>query len=246
MITLITLTGGRPELFKLLEKFVARQTYKGPMSWLVVDDCQPATVCTMGQHYIKGPRTWEPGVNTQRFNMEAALSAVAGQYVFILEDDDYYRPTYIDTMLRHLQQSDAVGVGNAKYYHVGVPGYKYLRNYVHAALSMTAFNVKLLPILKAAVNSGEFYFDAYFWRRVMDTRESFTIINNTNISVGFKGLPGRSGLTHSHREKKDYLYDAGHAKLKSWLGVDYGVYEPYLRKTIKSVGVHNAANIQRP
>lgn len=255
MITLITLTGGRQQCFSMLEKFIKAQTYivSAQTQWLVVDDCTPPTECTLGQTYIKGPRAWEPGLNTQRYNMEAAISKVKGDVVLVLEDDDFYAPGYIQAMMDHLAYSEVVGIGNAKYYNVGVPGYKYLRNYVHAALSMTAFHAKHLKILKAAVDSGEFYFDAYLWRRVMDTRIPFTMVTNNTLSIGFKGMPGRDGLTHSHREKKDYLYDTNYAKLREWLGINFKMYEPFLRP-VRKVGVQivtpqgviqNAANEKR-
>lgn len=247
MISLVTCTGGRPELFKLTEHFMKRQFIPPQYQWIVVDDCTPPTKCTMGQLYIRGPRDWTPGLNTQRYNMELALEQVKGEWIYIIEDDDYYAPAYLTTMHKHLETmgAKAVGIGNAKYYHVGVPGYKYLRNYTHAALSMTAFHVSLLPILKEAVNSGEFFFDSFFWRKVMNQRIPFTIINNSTLSVGLKGLPGRNGLTHSHREKKDYLYDQKHARLKEWLGKDYSLYVPFLRDANRGVTPH-ALNIERP
>lgn len=237
LVSIITPTGGRQEVFSVLETCIRRQTYKGPLEWWVIDDFETPTICTLGQKYIRANRLWAPGTNTHRFNMEQVLPHVKGDLILNCEDDDYFAPTYIETMLDHLQHTEVVGIGNAKYYHVGVPGYKYLRNYVHAALSMTAFHVKHLPILAEAVNSGEFYFDSYFWRKVMDKRIPFSILSNNTLSIGFKGMPGRSGLTHSHREKKDYLYDTNHGKIREWLGDDFRMYEKFIRPIRKGVQI---------
>lgn len=230
-VTLITPTGGRPDAWALCERWIKRQTYRGDLQWIVVDDMSPPTVCTLGQEYYRGPRLWSPGVNTHRFNMELALSKVEGEFVMIIEDDDYYAPTYIEQMVACLIHHNAVGIGNAKYYHVGVPGHKTLRNYTHAALAHTAFRAALLPTMQAAVQSGDLFFDRQFWQRILDKTPN-VLLNNSTIGIGIKGLPGRPGITESHRQKKDYFMDnIKYDKLVSWIGHDIESYRPFLRST---------------
>lgn len=226
LVTLITCTGMRPQAFALCEKMIARQTYKGKLQWIVVDDGTEPVKFTHGAiEYHRGPRPWEPHLNTHRFNMEEAIKHIKGDYTFIIEDDDYYSPRYIEAYLGALKAVPMVGEGNARYYHVQIPGYKQLTNPNHAALSQTAFQTKeILPVLKRAVDSGEMYFDMVMWAEARVKGYPRCLFSNSGLSFGMKGLPGRPGLTPSHREKKDYMYDSGHATLKRWLGADASRY----------------------
>lgn len=42
MMTLITPTGVRPKAWSICERLMARQTYDGPVQWVIVDDGQQA------------------------------------------------------------------------------------------------------------------------------------------------------------------------------------------------------------
>lgn len=240
IINLITPTGGRPEAFKLCESYIKSQTYKGPYQWCVIDDFTPYTKCTMGQTYIRGPRAWEPEINTQRYNLDAALEHMKGDFIFFIEDDEYYHPTYIERMLEMLRHVQIVGLGNSKYYYVPAGGYKVMNNYQHAALSQTAIRKELLPMYKAALHSGQLFFDIILWQKCIEKRLPMAVLSNTNLSIGMKGMPGRMGIGSSHREKKDYLLDPGHGKLKEWLGEAHKNYLPYFK------GVKNAIDQKRP
>lgn len=230
-ISIITCTGGRPAAFSLLEKYVARQTYQN-IEWIVIDDCEPTVKCTMGQRYYRGPETWTPEVNTQRGNMNVALAKVRGEYIFVLEDDDYYAPTYIEDMLSALKYSRLVGISNARYYKVDLPGYAILQNYQHSSLSQTAFSKNLLPTIKRCVNSGQFYFDIEIWKTARREQIPFALIANTSLSVGIKGMPGRLGLTPAHKENKGFIRDYGGKVLETWIGEDAKNYLPYIKKRI--------------
>lgn len=240
LITLITCTGGRPEAFHLCYEYVQRQTYTGPKQWIVVDDSHALIDYPPEIELLPGPRKWEPGLNTQRFNMELALTKVKGKYVFIVEDDDYYTPTYIQTYLDLLKTVHIVGEGNARYYHVEIPGHKQLQNNSHSALSQTAFrSTTVLPLLQKAVNSGHLYFDSVLWTYAIEMGLARCLLYNSGLSFGMKGLPGRTGIGIGHK-KKDYLYDAGHATLNKWLGPDAELYKGFLK------GASSAKNSQRP
>lgn len=246
VITIITPTGGRPQAFALCEHFMRNQSYRGPKEWIVVDDMvrEAPTKLTMGQTLIVGPRPWVAGLNTQRFNMEAALQHAKGDYIFVYEDDDAISPMYIEVLLDTLKRGvKIVGLSNSKYYNLNVPGYKFMGNYAHSSLSTTAIHKDLLPLLLEAVNSGDLYFDVVLWRKCREKGIPMALLANTNLSVGIKGMPGRPGITGSHKDKRGYQMDPGHAMLKSWLGRDYQKYVPYL-KEFKGVN-KNVSNTQR-
>lgn len=219
MITLITPTGGRPEGFSLCVKYIKEQTYKGPFQWIVVQDTEDILPPIPNGVILKGPKLWEPGINTQRLNLDTALPHIKGDLIFFIEDDDYYSPDYLSTKIELLKYAKAVGEGNCRYYNIKVPGYKELGNMKHSALSQTVVRRELLPLVNSAVNSGEFFIDMVLWKLIHAAKYPYIIHSNSGTTFGMKGLPGRKGLTPSHTgQEKDYFYDSKHSKLKEWLG----------------------------
>lgn len=226
-VTLITLTGERQKAFSLCETWMKTQQgvkIAAPdFQWIVVDDGRTPTRVTMGQEYIRGPRIWSPGVNTQRFNMEAALKLVKGEKILIIEDDDWYAPTYVKTMIDMLDHVDAVGEGNAKYYYLPKSWYHEMGNFKHASLCQTGMTKTVLPLLADAVNSGEKYYDIFFWAHVI--RHRYLLMFEKNLSVGMKGLPGRQGIGVGHVNHNGYKHDKDFKVLKEWVG--QGAVEVY-------------------
>lgn len=238
-VSLITCTGSRPEALALCEQYILNQTVKRDSEWIIVDDSSemlPANK-TIFQHngytlvkkFFRGPRKWEEGLNTHRFNMEEAIKHVKGKYIFFWEDDDLYKPAYIETMLELLKHADIVGEAKAKYYNLELPGFKELHNYRHASLCQTAIKRSVLPLVKEAVNSGEMYFDVHLWRNVQEKRIPYLLFAESNLVIGIKGMPGRAGIGVGHKNK-DYLFDPGLAKLGEWCGEYASNYKPFLRK----------------
>lgn len=227
VVTLVTCTGARPEAFAICEKLIAAQSRR-PSQWIVVDDGPEPTTCTQGQEYFRGPQIWKEGFNTQRANMDLALKYVKGDYVLIIEDDDWYHPAYIYSMCSYLEHLDLVGLSDSRYYHLQVPGHLTRRNFEHASLCQTGFRAQLLPELLKAIHSGELFFDVNLWAKAQNQGIPFGLAANTGLSVGMKGLPGRAGIGAGHK-LRGYAYDAGHSKLKEWLGSDWKYYTPYLK-----------------
>lgn len=241
LITLITPTGGRPVAFSQCEKYIKNQTIFNkplfPIQWIVIDDCIPATQCNLGQEYYVGTKSWSPGINTQRYNMDQAISYVRGEFIFIIEDDDYYAPTYLETMLNLLKVAPIVGECIAKYYNLKVPGYKILNNYENSSLCQTAFSKDYLKLMYNSVNSGQFYFDIEFWNEVKKEKLPALLMWNLDLCIGIKGMPGRSGVTGKGHEDKGYYYDSNFSKLKELVGVKDAQFY---------IGVADAINRQRP
>src|ERR1035441_2250038 len=94
-VTLITATGNRPKCLQLCQSFIARQTWKGPIQWIVVDDGDdpleikfPGVLLT---HIFPEPE-WKPGQNTLARNLLAAIPEVFYDNVLFIEDDDWQSP----------------------------------------------------------------------------------------------------------------------------------------------------------
>lgn len=228
LVSLLTCTGARPQAFAICEKLIKNQTYKGPIQWLCVDDYNLSpTRFTMGQEIVKPEMQWTPEVNTHRMNMRVLLQRVKGDVIIISEDDDWYSPNYIEDMLKLLEHSDMAGLSNSKYYHMN-GGFKYLNNFTHASLAHTVFGKKSFPLLYRAVESGMFYFDIEVWKYAHAAKLKTTLVSNTLLGIGIKGMPGRKGLTPSHA-LVGYHADPDYKVFQEWLGADWVHYKEYLK-----------------
>lgn len=227
MITLITTGGGRPEAFKLCEKYVARQTYKGDVQWIVADDNPNDPVkCTMGQEHIFGALPWKMGFNTLRYNLAAAIPLIKGEYIFIIENDDYYAPKYIEVFLDFLKHAQMVGECDVTYVSLRSRGYKEMKNYQHASTCQTAFRRSYLPIFERAVHSGNQFFDIFLWNTARLQGHKTLLFSGMNLCVGMKGLPGRSGIGVGHTDN-DFIPDKDFIKLKQLIGPEDA--KPYIQ-----------------
>jgi glycosyltransferase involved in cell wall biosynthesis len=241
LVTLITPTGSRPEAFKRCEEYMARQTYRGPIQWIIVDDGDIPTQITPGpqKEYYRATELWREGINTQRPNMNLAMSKVKGDFIFVIEDDDWYHPEYLQTYVSLLEQFPLVGEGKADYYNVASQGYKQIDNYYHASLCQTGMRKELLPKLYNAVNSGQLYFDIQFWNTCAGDHTQRALFMDKKLLVGIKGMPGRGGIGVGHRTK-DCMYDPEWRILKSWIGeTDAKFYEQF---SLLNKGDSNAVN----
>ena len=93
MITVITPTCDRPRGIELCEQYMRRQTVQ-PDQWIVADSGQDRARLTMGQIHIHKPM--QPGARNLAQNMMAALDRASGDFVVIVEDDDWYKPDHIE------------------------------------------------------------------------------------------------------------------------------------------------------
>lgn len=219
-ITLITPGGGRPEAFKLCEEYVRRQTYKGELQWIVADDNERDPVrCTMGQEHIFGGLQWKPGVNTLRYNLAAALPYVRGDYVFIWENDDYYKPEYLDVFYSFLKYVDLIGECGVTYYSLKNRAFREMGNYQHASTCQTAFRKSYLGAFEKAIHSGEQYFDIKLWQTASQWNHKKILFSGLNLCVGMKGLPGRQGIGVGHGDV-DFTPDKDFVMLKKLIGVE--------------------------
>ena len=189
------------------------------VQWIVVDDGYPKTKCTMNQLYVRGPVDWHDGYNTQRDNMNTAFSLIDkdADYIFIIEDDDYYAPMYLEQSVRYLEKVDLVGLYNVCYYHVGTPSYMHMMNCTHASLANTAFTKNCLELLYRAINSGNMYFDIHLWGLAIE-RNIKRHLYKEELAVGTKGLPGRGGIGYGHRNRDKFKDDPEYKYLEKMIG----------------------------
>lgn len=219
-VSVITCTHDRPEAMALCEHYVARQTVR-PHEWIVADDGDNRYVPQMPCKRPERPVA-TAGALSLCDNMLAALDAVTGDVVVVMENDDWYSPNHIEVCLEQMRDAEVVGAGTLRYFNVAHRKYRVMQNR-GSALCNTAFSVGVLPKMRDAVlqtrRSGSYGIDAAFWQSV-DGK-----VHNHETVVGIKGMPGTSGLGIGHRPRGGWVDDPNMDMLRQWIGDDVEAYQ---------------------
>lgn len=234
-VSLLTPTGGRPEAFKLCETWMKRQTLQ-PYEWIVVDDFETPTECTMGQKVIRRTPYWQPKENTLQLNLMEGLKAVTGDIVLIIEDDDWYHYNYIKNMMKIFQKyfdefercaseslvlnkpSLIAGEALTKYYNIRNYSYIVHKNVNHASLFQTGFTADLIPQILLYLNmyQRERFFDVILWRE-LENCHKVMFVNEHSWSIGIKSHQGRNGLGEGHFQKMKHMDERPFKTLTNWI-----------------------------
>jgi hypothetical protein len=237
MIALITPTGGRPIQINLCLQWMKRQTYPGKVAWIIIDDCEPRTTDIIPENfrdnwtiikYYPVP-FWSSGQNTQARNLSAGIQTLLANYkreeieaIFIIEDDDYYKPVYLERMKERLTGVDIVGETNTIYYNVYYRTYVTNGNTIHASLFQTAFTVNAIPVLESCY--WHKFIDCQIWAKIQN-KNLFN--HGENLAIGMKGMPGRYGIGAGHSRWASARTDVNLNYLKSLIGEDAKLYEGF-------------------
>jgi glycosyltransferase involved in cell wall biosynthesis len=226
-LTLITPTGNRPEAFALCETYMARQTVKWD-EWIVVDDGDPPTPTSLGQMVIRPQPLWRPGQTTQYRNLLLGLEAARGDYVCVIEDDDWYGPNYLSNTVRLLvQKYDLVGETPSRYYHVARCCWRDMKNRHMASLCQTGFRRRTVASLLVALCRREVWLDTTLWRTAARGVFRYAFHSGAQV-VGIKGMPGRGGMSTAHFvQGVQWNTDREGTKLREWVGSDAETYRRY-------------------
>jgi hypothetical protein len=172
-----------------------RQDYTGPVRWVIVDDGpEPMPTPQVGNWqvvHIRPAPLWA-GENTQGRNIIEGLKLVDDR-VAIIEDDDYYAPHYLTTVMDRLDRHDLVGEMDSHYYHVPTKTGKIYRANGHASLCATALKGNTVNALRA-VCKKQCPIDFRLW-----AAHRGALYPWRGLVVGIKGLPGRPGIGVGHR-----------------------------------------------
>lgn len=226
MLSLITPTGGRPDAFQLLEGYIASQSYRGMVEWIVVDDGPKPTPCSQGQTVIRRKPYWTPQHGPSLVaNLTAGLREARGEKILFIEDDECYLPFYLERMEEALDRHALVGQAPARYYNVKTRSYRVISNATHASLCQTAMRRELVqPFLDLLAALPSPFVDIPLWRSYGSAGLSFSCADVVSI----KGMPGRPGIGAGHRASGvSWIGDPDCVTLRSWIGDRYVKYLPY-------------------
>lgn len=229
MIQVITPTGDRPEAFELCQRWMRNQTYRGELKWHIVDDGNSAALAQWWEpahqradQLITWHRLPPMDGNSQHRNMLHLLAQVDPKHpVVIWEDDDYYAPTWLETVAEKLRKYDIVGQRRNRYYNVRTGATKVHRNLCHASLCATALKgLRNIHELRRQCAIKAPLIDIGLWRRA----ENKHLFGGCEV-VGIKGMPGRGGIAGGHDLKTDEPFD-----LSQWIGDDAKHYARFLQR----------------
>lgn len=233
-LTLITPTGDRPEAFALCERWIKNQRYTGEFKWIVADDGVESTTCTMGQQVIR--RKSGKG-HTLCAQLRDVLSLVDSDLILIIEDDEYYGPDYVSTMVGQLEHADLVGERASKYYFPTQRKWMQYPSWHHVALCRMGWRRSVLPTaIEAVTGTDHRSVDLRIWNAWQGSRRVWIDdVGDMRLSVGIKGMPGRKcGVNRAPVGSHD---DPRGEKLKQMLGTDaevyLGMYQPPLPSLVK-------------
>jgi hypothetical protein len=222
VVYLITPTGGRQKSLNLLAMYIERQTYQGPMTWLVCDDCDPPSFlphmrCAV--EVIRPPWRWGKGDNTQSRSLCALLDRVPDDAdVIVMEDDDWYGPNYVQAQVDRLRAYELVGEGPTIYFNPVANRWRRMPRRNATSLCETAMKGAALSLFRKVAKNNRKMIDIRLWQ---DFRGSKRIFERVNV-VGMKGLPGRGGIGVGH--SKGFGEPAPPCALRALIGNDAAHY----------------------
>ncbi len=226
MITAITPTGDRPLALALCKHWMEMQTVR-PDQWIVVDDGKVPVKPPPGAEYVRRMPSRKDTVYTLVANLKKAIPYVKGNKILIIEDDEYYAPTYIERMSQELETHEVAGIIQAKYYHLPSGGNVQIANVKHASLAQTGFRASFLSTFDKLLYTHSPYLDARLWATALPTGRGYLFPDTGQLLyVGMKGMPGRTGIGTGHTTAMyNNNFDDIHRKvLKKWIPRDYQIY----------------------
>ena len=215
------------------------QTVK-PDRWIIVDDGHtPVSDDVLSKSdipvkHIIMPKP-NPRVKTHTINFRAGAKRVSDEgSIFVIDDDDYYAPTYIEKMMGYLNNGvDIVGTAREIEYSLRKDGgYDILNRARFTTNHHTAFNTKILnEVFKVIDNTDDPRMDLLVWDHIK--KKTFIKwampVFDPYICVSFKQWPAIvNGYCKNHR--KDFLgnVDKDYKYLKNLLGDDFERYSKYI------------------
>lgn len=230
MLTIITPTGERPEAFALAQRMLARQTYQGPVHWIVVDDGEVPTPVTLRRDgwavdVIRPQPFWSMGNNTQGRNLKAGLELIQpGALLTIWEDDDWYAPDWLDQIAAEAHHADLIGEGRVTYYNVASRRWHRFGNDQHTSLRCTAMQGPAIETFRKVLEVPDPYYDLKLWHQHGNKH-----VFRGRHTVGIKGMPGRQGIAEGH-SRLSGSPDPNLRVLRDLIGDDADWYTDFYRE----------------
>lgn len=215
-VAVVTLTGGCPDAFPLICKYMARQTRR-PDLWVVSDDSLERT-----KHDKAGLAR----------NMLRALDSVPPHHdIVVMEDDDWYAAEHVETVAAALEgRRVCVGAAEIAHYHVGARRWRTEVAPIKEGQHHTALAFTGIPRCRA--QQARAVFEAHAAKGGGACLPLWQAIGGSpslpRTAVGMKGIPG-AGVSRKHDAAAvaGWKKDPDLVKLREWIGDDAEAYARY-------------------
>jgi hypothetical protein len=214
----VTCTGGRPETFALCRRWIANQTRRID-EHIVVDDFGSGNGTAVPQM----PDTFQPNNQHPRPTWALAFALLLvprGHAVFVMEDDDWYAPWYVENAMRFLKAGRPITYCS-EYVVAHVPsGYwSGFRKTRMCYEGMVCLHPKFVD---------QFREDLIAMRDHTKHEHAHSGIGSVQIKGFGEGLTGRAGVSAWHREehfrKQGCVIDPDFTSLRLLMGDDIEAY----------------------
>lgn len=208
----------RPNFLENCRRMIKAQTFREGInhikSILVVSDPAENDECDITKRYKKGYDKLSSGLLGFEFDI-----------IFLMENDDYYHPDYMQAMLDAWETAgrpDIFGTNYTYYYHIGIKKYFKLTHTTRAS----AMNTMIKPGLNFKwCPDNEPYTDIHLWETIKN-KDLFG--PEKIISIGIKhGIGKCGGKCHTDRLGKYTENDKDFSFLKEVMKDDNESFEFY-------------------
>lgn len=242
LISLITPHADRPQAIGICEQYIRRlQIPDGyQIEWVLVDGGTESRGEVTPDVYVQHRAPQHPAQNLCS-NFLRAIKVANGEFILVIEDDDWYHPEYLCHMVELLKSAQMVGLTRSRYYHLGRRQYRVLRNKGHSSLCSTGFRADLvtalIPRVKQMIVKREKYIDIDLWQ---NTECIKALSNRHELCLGIKGVPGKAGVSAAHRSEDDrWIDDLTCEWFRNYIGgQDFKRYLPFMQATREDVALH--------
>ncbi|MBR9800675.1 glycosyltransferase family 2 protein, partial [bacterium] len=245
LISLITPHADRPEAIKMCEQQVRRfQIPEGyRVEWVLVDGGTEQQQQVTADVYVHHRAPQHPAQNLCS-NFLRAIKVANGEFIVVIEDDDWYHPEYLCHMVQLLKCAQMAGLTCSRYYHLGRRQYRVLRNSRNSSLCSTGFRSEvvpeMVPRIREMIEKQDHFLDLELWRNFGVQK---LLSDRHELSLGIKGMPGKAGLSAAHRsEDSRWIDDPECDWLREYIGEkDYERYRPFIQPT-RAAGIPDDSN----
>lgn len=203
--------GDRPEMLQNCLRMLANQTMKIDYIEIVND----------------APSDSRPDI-TKRYRIGyKRLSNKGFECIFLIENDDYYAPNYIETMYNkwiECNKPDILGLQSIIYYHIGL--------FAWFNMKLTRMACACNTVLKADLyinwcNDNEPFTDTFLWKEL----KGVLFEPQKPISLGIKHGTGKcGGLSHTNKGNRYIIPDNEKNFLRTQMDVEsYQFYSTYMQ-----------------
>lgn len=177
-----TVPKSRPNFLEFCIKQIARQTIQ-PDLVVIVDDPKP--------EHLSKDITWRYKIGLERLRQNGVKVA------FLIEDDDWYSPNYIEIMLREYEKAgrpEIFGINQSIYYHILVDKYWVSDHEGRASAMSTLLSVEAMETFQWGRDDDP-WFDIAVWKQLKGRTMNMP---KQPIAIGIKhGLGIHGGVGHN-------------------------------------------------